>query len=306
MKFRLQTITSLFLFLLAGPVLAQSITVTPSPVSAAKGTTATVTLGYVADDDTTNFDFIMAYDETVVDETAIVVDCSAAAGLGLTVLSCVVNTSTNEVRGIGTNIPPSLLASGDFATIDFPVLADAPSGDSVQALSASFSASGVSSPFDTTWTLTVLKADQTISGLAADPASGTIGGSSSLTATASSGLPVTFGSSTPAVCSVTGSTVSYLATGTCTVTADQAGDADYNPAPQVTLGIAVGKADQVISSFEANPASGNVGGSSTLSATATSGLPVTFGSNTPAVCTVAASTVSYVAAGTCTVTAGQA
>ena len=84
------------------------------------------------------------------------------------------------------------------------------------------------------------KSNQTISGLAADPATGTVGGTSALSATASSGLTVAFDSSTAAVCTVAGTTVSYLTTGTCTVTADQAGDGNYNPAPQVSLDITVG------------------------------------------------------------------
>ncbi len=90
------------------------------------------------------------------------------------------------------------------------------------------------------------KIDQTITGLAADPAAGVVDGTSALSATASSGLAVTFGSSTGAVCTVAGSTVTYLTAGTCTVTANQAGDDDYNAAPQVTTDIAVGKAEQII------------------------------------------------------------
>ena len=157
-----------------------------------------------------------------------------------------------------------------------------------------------------TTNITVAKADQTISGFAADPADGTGGGNSTLSATASSGLAVTFGSSTPAVCTVAGSTVTLIASGTCTVTANQAGDDDYNAAPQVTLNIAVAKADQTITGLAADPAAGVVDGSSALSATASSGLAVTFGSSTEAVCTVAGSTVTYLTAGTCTVTANQA
>jgi hypothetical protein len=150
------------------------------------------------------------------------------------------------------------------------------------------------------------KADQTITGFTATPSSGAVGGSSTLSATASSGLTVSFGSSTTAVCTVAGTTVSYLATGTCTVTADQAGDASYNAAPQVTVDIVVSPGDQTISSFAASPGSGFLGGSSALSATASSGLAVIFASSATAVCTVAGNTVSYIAAGTCTLTADQA
>jgi hypothetical protein len=50
-------------------------------------------------------------------------------------------------------------------------------------------------------------------------------------ATADSGLPVTFSAS--GACSVAGSTVTLLHTGTCTLEAEQAGDATYLPAPAV-------------------------------------------------------------------------
>ncbi len=91
-----------------------------------------------------------------------------------------------------------------------------------------------------------VKLDQTITGFAADPVDGTVFGTSTLSATASSGLAVTFGSSTTGVCIVAGSTVTYLAAGTCTVTADQAGDDNYNAAPQITLGI-------IVTEFQAQP-----------------------------------------------------
>jgi len=149
--------------------------------------------------------------------------------------------------------------------------------------------------------------NQTITAFSATPPSGTVAGSSTLNATASSGLTVTFASITSAICSVSGSTVSYLTVGTCTVTADQAGDANFNPAPQVTLNIGVGLLNQAITNFISIPTPGIVNSTSTLSATAgASSSPVTFGSSTPAVCTVTGSTVSYATAGTCTVTANQA
>jgi hypothetical protein len=47
-------------------------------------------------------------------------------------------------------------------------------------------------------------------------------------------LSVAFTSNTPSVCSVSGNIVSGASVGSCTVTASQAGDALYRPAPQVT------------------------------------------------------------------------
>ena len=55
----------------------------------------------------------------------------------------------------------------------------------------------------------------------------------SVTATASSGLTVSLSSLTPLVCSVSGNTVTLLATGTCTLQATQPGNSQYNAAPAI-------------------------------------------------------------------------
>ena len=57
-----------------------------------------------------------------------------------------------------------------------------------------------------------------------------------------SGNPVVFGSLTPALCTVSGNTVTMLAVGTCTLTADQAGNANFEPAAQVTLDVVLAPA----------------------------------------------------------------
>ena len=58
-----------------------------------------------------------------------------------------------------------------------------------------------------------------------------------------SGDPVTFSSGSPTVCTVsaTGS-VSFTGAGSCVIDADQAGNADYAPAPQVAQNVTVGLA----------------------------------------------------------------
>jgi hypothetical protein len=60
-----------------------------------------------------------------------------------------------------------------------------------------------------------------------------------VSATATSGLPVSFSSETQSVCTVSGTTVTLVATGTCTIDADQAGNADYLPALTVPRTFAV-------------------------------------------------------------------
>ena len=55
-----------------------------------------------------------------------------------------------------------------------------------------------------------------------------------------SGNPVTFSSLTPGVCTVSDSTVIGVMAGDCTIAANQAGNANYNAAPQATQSFAVG------------------------------------------------------------------
>jgi hypothetical protein len=55
-----------------------------------------------------------------------------------------------------------------------------------------------------------------------------------VSATASSGLTVAFVSTTPTVCTVLGTTVSIVSTGTCSITASQSGNSIYQVAPFVT------------------------------------------------------------------------
>ena len=54
-------------------------------------------------------------------------------------------------------------------------------------------------------------------------------------ASASSGLSVSFSSATPTVCTVSGSTVTMLTLGDCTINANQAGGSGWDAAPQVSV-----------------------------------------------------------------------
>lgn len=179
------------------------------------------------------------------------------------------------------------------------------SGDNIADTVSDDPATGAT--FDAT--VVAVQQDQAISGFAADPPSGVFQGTTVLTAVGgSSGNPVVFASTTPGICSVSGNTVTFLAVGSCEVSANQAGNADFNAAPQVTLAIPVGPAAQVIS-FGPAPAL-VVDATATVTATGgASGNPVVFTSLTPAVCTVSGSngsTVTGVAVGTCTIAASQA
>ena len=138
------------------------------------------------------------------------------------------------------------------------------------------------------------------------------GGTGTVSATGgASGQPVTFASQTTGVCTsggTNGATITGVHTGTCTIAANQAGDATYAAAPQVTQGFAVGKGPQTIAFGPAPTVT--VGTTGTLSATGgTSGNPVIFTSQTPTVCSANGTygvTVTGLHAGTCTIAASQA
>ncbi|GIJ44489.1 hypothetical protein Val02_13750 [Virgisporangium aliadipatigenens] len=145
-----------------------------------------------------------------------------------------------------------------------------------------------------------------------------------ISATVDSGMAVTFTVTTPTVCELepvadgggpTERTVALLAAGTCTIEATQPGDDDYAAAPKVTQSFVISLAAQTIT-FDA-PADTKVDeGPVTVSATAGSGLPVTFSSSTTAVCELQPSmaapaspstgTVILKKLGTCTISADQA
>jgi hypothetical protein len=156
------------------------------------------------------------------------------------------------------------------------------------------------------------KSSQSITFTSSAPSSASVGGSPyHVTATASSGLGVSFSiaAGSAGVCSISGTTVSFTGSGTCTINADQAGNASYLAAPQVQQSFAVGLPPQTITFTSTTPGSAVVGGATyTVAATATSGLAVSFSiaAGSAGICSISGTTVSMTGAGTCVVNANQA
>ena len=123
-------------------------------------------------------------------------------------------------------------------------------------------------------------------------------------ATASSGLAVGFASNAN-VCTVTGTTVTIVNGGLCSIVAVQAGNATYAPAAAVTQSFTVNPGPQTIAFGPLAAASLGVSPFD-VSATASSGFTVSFASITSSVCTVSGTTVTLLATGTCSITASQA
>ena len=92
-----------------------------------------------------------------------------------------------------------------------------------------------------------------------------------LTASASSGLSVTYTSSNPAVATISGQTVTVVGKGTATITANQSGDANRLAAPKVTQTLTVAQAPSIANS----PAN------KTVSAGQTAGFTVSVSGSSP-------------------------
>ena len=147
------------------------------------------------------------------------------------------------------------------------------------------------------------------------PTNALVGGTYTVVAAASSGLPVTFSSGSPSVCTVAGATISFAAAGTCLVDADQAGDTSFRPAPRAQQSFAVRDASaaprvpsvQSITFASVPPANAILGGTYAVDAVASSGLPVTLSVDAESfgVCDISGTTVSFLGRGTCTVVADQ-
>jgi hypothetical protein len=139
------------------------------------------------------------------------------------------------------------------------------------------------------------------------PRDAAVGQAVPLSASATSGLALSFRSDTPAVCSVFGATVTTTTAGTCAVTAFQTGDDHYLAAPDKTgsFQVIAGHQAQTITFLPPPPPQPKVGEAVTLTASTTSGLLVAFRSKTPRICAVSGPTLTPIAAGTCTVIASQ-
>jgi len=127
----------------------------------------------------------------------------------------------------------------------------------------------------------------------------------SLSATASSGLPVSYTSSNTNVATVSGNTVTIVSYGSTTITASQSGNATYLPATNVSQTLTVAGVTQTINFGALSTVPANAAPFS-LSATASSGLPVSYTSSNTNVATVSGNTVTIVSYGSTTITASQA
>jgi hypothetical protein len=153
---------------------------------------------------------------------------------------------------------------------------------------------------------------QTVSFTSTAPSPAHVGSTYVPVATSSAGLPVilTLGAGSTGVCTLTDGTVTFKAAGTCTLAADQSGNAVYAAAAPATQSITVAQRPQAILITFTLPTSAVITSTFTLVATGgASGQPVVFATQTPATCTTTGTggaTLTLVASGACAVRATQA
>ncbi|MPM57983.1 hypothetical protein SDC9_104812 [bioreactor metagenome] len=151
---------------------------------------------------------------------------------------------------------------------------------------------------------------QTITNPAASPAAPVyaLNGTFSVSAAAgASTSPLSYSSQTTSICTVpdaSKNSVTMQGAGDCIVAFGQAGDNNYDAAPQVTLTVPIAKAAQTLSFSSAAPTNARYGDNYTVttnSGGSTSTVTLAVAGN----CSVSGSTVSFNAAGSCAVTASQ-
>ena len=206
-------------------------------------------------------------------------------------------TVSVSINGLTRTTPVG--ASGAFS-LTFPT-ATVPAVSAPYTITYSFAAdSKFAATTNTSTTLRVTQASQTIT-FAGGPATATYGSSFAVSAAASSGLTVAITAS--GACAISSGTVTMTSgTGTCLLAANQAGNSNYNPAPQVTAATTAQKAGSstVVSSNVPNPSNAGqtvaIGVKVSGNGTATGSVQVSASTGE----TCAAMLVS--AAGTCSIT----
>lgn len=127
-----------------------------------------------------------------------------------------------------------------------------------------------------------------------------------LQATASSGLGVVFTIADPSIATINGNEVTILKAGTTSISASQAGNTNYHAASSVSQTLVVNKKAQAIS-FDLGIHTNKSLSSApfVLTASASSGLPISFASNNQAVVAITQNVATITGAGTTTISASQ-
>ncbi|WP_161495018.1 autotransporter domain-containing protein [Caulobacter sp. BP25] len=195
----------------AAPTVSRSFTVMPATLALSTGATGTTRVGVAFSQANTPTGGVSPYQFTV---------SAGALPAGVSL-----DAATGTISGTPTT-------AGAFS----------------YALSLTDSNSPVGSVSGTTVSGTIAKGSQTLTFTSTAPTSASVGGATyTVAATSSASLTPTYSiaGSSSGICTISGATVSFVAIGSCVVTADQAGNANYDPATAVSQTISVAGAPVV-------------------------------------------------------------
>jgi YVTN family beta-propeller protein len=243
--------------------------------------------------------------------TNIVLDPATGTYGGTTTLSATLTSAGNGVGGEsihftlnGAAVGTATTNASGVATLSGVSLAGINAGSYATAVGASFDGHDPLAASSASGSLTVAKADQTITVTTHAPASAVYATSFTVAANAPGGA-VSFSSS--GACTNVGATFTMTSgTGTCTVAYNQAGGTNYNAAAQVTETVNAAKAAQTITVTTPAPAQAVYNTSFTVAATGgATGNPISFSS--AGACTNIGATFTMTSGtGTCSVSYDQA
>jgi hypothetical protein len=180
-------------------------------------------------------------------------------------------TGTVTFKEGGMALGSGLLAGGT-ATFQTAALA---AGS--HAVVAAYAGDGNNTPaISNTVNVTVAQATQTVAFTSTAPVGAVVGDSYTPAASATSGLAavISVDTASSGVCAMASGVVSFTAPGTCTLNADQPGDANHTAAPQVQQPVAVGQAVPTVT-LAASPLSPVYGATVTFTATVAGGASPT-------------------------------
>lgn len=182
---------------------------------------------YVGSSGSKNFEITKAVTTTTVTVSNASYDGNAHGGTAI----------VTGAGGLNQNL--TILYSGRNSTVYSSN--DAPTNAGDYTASASFAGDSNYAASSDSKNFSIAKASQTINfGALADKTFGDA--DFSVSATSNSGLAVAFAASPQSVCTVAGNTVHIIGAGSCTITASQSGDTNYNPATDVPQSFTVAKA----------------------------------------------------------------
>jgi Bacterial Ig-like domain (group 3)/MBG domain (YGX type) len=219
--------------------------------------------------------------------------------IGSVPITLLFSGASNTVTGLG----PATTASGMGASFNNLIITTA--GDNTLSVNLPITAVGANiqpAALTASAAIDIMEQAQTITfGPLPNQPFGTA--AFKVSATANSGLTVTFASTTPTVCTVSGSTVNLVSAGTCTIQATQAGNTTFAGATPVSASFTVTMVAPTISFTVPNQSYGAAAFSVSASSNSTGVFTYTV-TNGPAI--VSGSTLTLTGIGTVTLQASEA